>query len=206
MKFVLAAILLPAFPVIAQTTSTTPTTTGPAQTRGTCSPANTGNRNTFTIKCGIGEQQGKEMIVILNKILASQTDTAFIANKLDQILHELNPNYPQISYTEDGYERTSRPGEGQFSMEEGANPVLLQFKNLEKRGDWAGILKLSNEQISLRPDWFTPYDWAAAANANLGNFAEAKRLALYAKEHIAGNQDYVHLDADLDKLLANLPK
>jgi hypothetical protein len=67
-KVLLVAVLL-AVPVVSQPQTTV---TGPAQTKGTCSPANTGDRNTFTINCGIGEAQGKEMIRILNKILASQ--------------------------------------------------------------------------------------------------------------------------------------
>jgi hypothetical protein len=47
---------------------------GPASTLGECSPANTGNNNTFTINCGIGKPQGDQMVSILNKILARQLD------------------------------------------------------------------------------------------------------------------------------------
>ena len=48
--------------------------TGAAETKGMCSPANTGNNNTFNITCGIGKQQGDALLKILNKILADQLD------------------------------------------------------------------------------------------------------------------------------------
>jgi hypothetical protein len=59
--------------------------TGNASTKGTCSPAVSGNNNTVVIKCTIDKAQGNKMVEILNKILASQ-DQATIIAKLDQIL------------------------------------------------------------------------------------------------------------------------
>jgi hypothetical protein len=44
-------------------------TTGTADTKGACSPANTGNNNTFNMTCGIGKEQGMELLKIVNKIL-----------------------------------------------------------------------------------------------------------------------------------------
>jgi hypothetical protein len=44
-------------------------TPGTAEAKGACSPANTGNQNTFNITCGIGKAQGDQMLKILNKIL-----------------------------------------------------------------------------------------------------------------------------------------
>ncbi len=78
----MAGIGLTAF---AQTTST-----GTASTKGACSPANTGNRNTFNITCGIGKEQGTQLIKIVNKILANQTDLKEFGNKLDAILRGVN--------------------------------------------------------------------------------------------------------------------
>ncbi len=49
-----------------------------AETKGACSPANTGNNNTFNITCGIGRAQGDQMIKILNTILANQLDTGAV--------------------------------------------------------------------------------------------------------------------------------
>ena len=58
---------------------------GPAITRGSCSPANTGNNNTFTIACGIGKEQGDALLQIINKILANQLDPNTVMTKLDEI-------------------------------------------------------------------------------------------------------------------------
>lgn len=60
--------------------------TGPANTQGNCSPANTGNSNTFTINCGIGREQGEQMLKILNRILDNRLDPAAVMGKLDEIL------------------------------------------------------------------------------------------------------------------------
>ena len=59
--------------------------TGPAATRGACSPATTGNNNSFTISCGIGKEQGEKLIAILNKILSNQIDPSAVMSKLDDI-------------------------------------------------------------------------------------------------------------------------
>jgi hypothetical protein len=66
------------------------TVTGKAETKGTCSPAVTGSKNTFTITCGIGEEQGAELLKIVNKILANQGDLKEFGGKLDEILRGIN--------------------------------------------------------------------------------------------------------------------
>jgi hypothetical protein len=63
---------------------------GAATTRGTCSPANSGNNNTFTINCGIGKDQGDKMLAILNRILSSQIDPDTVMTKLDEIQKGVN--------------------------------------------------------------------------------------------------------------------
>jgi hypothetical protein len=63
---------------------------GTAQTTGRCSPAVSGNRNTFTINCGIGKAQGEMLLKIVNKILANQTDLKKFGNELDEILTGVN--------------------------------------------------------------------------------------------------------------------
>jgi hypothetical protein len=69
--------------------------TGPATTKGTCSPANTGNNNTFTINCGIGREQGERLLAILNKILSKQIDPSEVMAKLDEILQKLRWELPR---------------------------------------------------------------------------------------------------------------
>ena len=67
-----------------------PVQTGPATTKGSCSPANTGNINTFTIICGIGKEQGDDLPKIVNKILANQKDLKEFGDKLDEILKRVD--------------------------------------------------------------------------------------------------------------------
>jgi len=74
----IAAFVLLVSPAIAQQT-------GAATTKGTCSPATTGNNNTFTFNCGIGKEQGQAILGIVNRILANQIDPAAVMAKLDDI-------------------------------------------------------------------------------------------------------------------------
>ncbi len=68
MKVLLFLLVLVTFPCSSQTAITT----GKAITNGSCSQAVTGGKNSFTINCGIGKEQGEQMIAILNKILSHQ--------------------------------------------------------------------------------------------------------------------------------------
>ncbi len=80
-------LLLPAVLLTIHCAAQVPSTaTGNAKTEATCSAANTGNQNHFTINCGIGKQQGQQMIAILNKVLANQLDPTAVMAKLDEIL------------------------------------------------------------------------------------------------------------------------
>jgi hypothetical protein len=81
MKLLLPVCFLLSFSAMAQSQSTT----GTATTKGACSPANTGNKNTFIITCGIGRVQGDQMLKILNKILADQIDPNAVMAKLNEI-------------------------------------------------------------------------------------------------------------------------
>jgi len=62
------------------------TPTGKAAASGTCSTAPAGDDNTYNINCnGIGADQGKKMVDLLNKVLVNQDATAVNA-KLDELL------------------------------------------------------------------------------------------------------------------------
>ncbi|MGA3295744.1 MAG: hypothetical protein ABSE45_17400 [Candidatus Acidiferrales bacterium] len=87
MKLLLLVCFLLPFSTMAQSQSTT----GPATTKGACSPANTGNDNTFVINCGIDKGQGAELIAIMNKILANQLNPVEVMAKLDEILRNMHP-------------------------------------------------------------------------------------------------------------------
>jgi hypothetical protein len=77
----LTLLILIAVPCWSQTT-----TTGKASTSGSCSPAVTGSKNTFTIKCGIDKEQGQKMLAIMNKILAEHLNTKAVMAKLDELI------------------------------------------------------------------------------------------------------------------------
>ncbi|MEX2302063.1 MAG: hypothetical protein WD733_14080 [Bryobacterales bacterium] len=80
------------------------TVTGPATTKGTCSPANTGHITTFTFVCGIGKEQGEQMLRILNRILAEQLDPSIVMEKLDEIhtdVRRIRDNQGWLDLTDD---------------------------------------------------------------------------------------------------------
>jgi hypothetical protein len=53
---------------------------------GTCSTAHAGDDNTYNISCnGVGADQGKKMVDLLNKVLVNQ-DTTAVNAKLDELL------------------------------------------------------------------------------------------------------------------------
>jgi hypothetical protein len=64
-------------------------TTGAATTNGPCSLANSGTVATVTFACGIGREQAKKMLEILNKIVANQLPADAVMGKLDEIAREL---------------------------------------------------------------------------------------------------------------------
>src|ERR1039458_1707691 len=105
MKIALLLLLsLGSIPVLSQT-SEIPVS---ATLKGNCDIANIGSDNTLTIKCGIGEEQGKKMVEILNKILANQIDSKAVMEKLDEILGAVNPNRGVTTYDCNGRDRKSK--------------------------------------------------------------------------------------------------
>jgi hypothetical protein len=58
---------------------------GNAKTTGDCSPAVTGSNNSFHFSnCGIGKEQGKQIIALLNQLLAKH-DVETVIKKLDEL-------------------------------------------------------------------------------------------------------------------------
>jgi len=63
-----------------------PQTTGAVTGNGLCNLANSGNNNTnLVINCGIGKEQGQQMLEILNKILANKLDLSAVMKQLNEI-------------------------------------------------------------------------------------------------------------------------
>lgn len=176
------------------------TTTGPAITKGTCSPAVSGSKNTFTINCGVGKEQGEALLGILNKILADRLDLSMVMAKLDEILHEVNPNAPKITYTFNGSKRVISPGRISLDVGE-AGEIFKQITALAQAGDWNGLIRLSEGQMKERPEWLTPYFAAGHGYFNLGQREKALELLELAEKRIGGNPDYDPLQKPLAEML-----
>jgi len=75
------------------------------ETKGACSPANTGSNNTFKITCqGISVEQGKQFLAILNKIYEDRTPVNDVLKNLEEIKARLNQigNQPVIQQHSEG--------------------------------------------------------------------------------------------------------
>lgn len=175
-----------------------------AETFGPCSPIAPKNSGTITINCpGISQQQGEQMLRILNKILTSPMGSNAVMEKLDEILHEVNPNAPKTTYTFAGDRRVISPGRTQLvagEMEE----VFHTLGQLQKARDWEGLKALSEVQMREWPDWFTPYVFAGQAYLYLGQREKARQVLELAEKRIAGNPDYQQLERPLTNMLKEL--
>jgi hypothetical protein len=79
-RFAVVLLLTLGLPSFGQTPA------GSAETKGACSPAVSGSKNTFTIECGIGEKQGHQILKIVNKLLANQqVSLDAVMTKIDEL-------------------------------------------------------------------------------------------------------------------------
>jgi hypothetical protein len=125
-------LLIPAF-LLVSVGFANAQSTGRADTKGLCSPANTGNNNTFTINCGIGREQGEKLLAIMNKILAKQTDLSEVMAKLDEIVNklrwELSPS--QVARLVEAL-KTGRRGPVAFTCSFGDGEACAIARQLDK--------------------------------------------------------------------------
>jgi hypothetical protein len=123
--------------------------------------------------------------------------------KLDEILRNINPNAPKVTYTFNGNRRVF--GSGRFYIENGAaTEIFQQMLGLQQAKDWAGLIKLSEGQIVDRPEWLTAYVMAGEGYLNLGQRDHALSLLEYAEKTIAANPDYSAIEAPLQAMIARL--
>src|ERR1700722_4203795 len=160
-------------PCCAQTT-----TTGKAQTTGACSPAVTGNKNTFAINCGIDKKQGQKMLEILNKILANQLDPDAVMTKLDEILKAVNPNIPAKTYFCNGQWRTAGPGAnaGFEIIMGGDDSAFQQMVRLNNSKQYPELLKNCLAGIHSNPEWLTPRLFCGLGYLGIGDKLKAKDM------------------------------
>jgi len=153
-------------------------TTGAAATKGACSPANTGNNNTFNFTCGIGKEQGEQMLKILNKILAHQLNPDEVMAKLDEILKAVNPNLPVKTYFCTGEWRTAGPSATaglEVSMG-GDNSLFKQMADLNNQRQYSDLLKVCHQTLESTPGWLTPYLFCGLGYVASGDKEHAREM------------------------------
>jgi hypothetical protein len=173
MRCRLALLLLFTMPCWSQTGPA-----GEAKTTGACSPAVTGSKNTFTIKCEIDKKQGQQMLGILNKILANQLDPDAVMAKLDEILKAVNPNIPSRTYFCDGKWRTAGPG-AHAALEVnmgGDDSAYQEMVRLNNSGQYADLLTACLAQIRSTPEWLAPRLFCGLAYLGTGDKMKAKDM------------------------------
>jgi hypothetical protein len=172
-RYALILSLLLAAPCWSQTTAT-----GRAETAGACSPAVTGNKNTFIINCGIDKKQGQKMLQILNKILANQLNPDAVMTKLDEILKAVNPNIPQKTFFCNGTWRTAGPGANaglELNMG-GDDSAFQEMRRLNNSNQYPELLKVCLAEIHSEPGWLTPRLFCGLAYLGTGDKLKAKEM------------------------------
>jgi hypothetical protein len=161
-----------------ETSGSQTTTTGNAETAGACSPAVTGNKNTFTINCGIDKKQGQKMLEILNKILANQLDPDAVMAKLDEILKAVNPNIPAKTYFCNGQWRTAGPGPhaGFEVIMGGDDSAFQEMARLNNSRQYTELVRVCLAQIHSAPEWLTPRLFCGLAYLGTGDKLKAKDM------------------------------
>jgi hypothetical protein len=109
----------------------------------------------------------------------------------------VNPNAPVVTFDFNGAKRIQTPGRSEAV----AGDQYAKFQEmvaLEKAKKWDALARLADSQISIVPDWLTPYLLKAEAEGNLGNRAKAVELCNFVKDRSGGNQAF---DQPADRLL-----
>ena len=113
--------------------------TGAAETKGACSPANTGDKNTFNIKCGIGKEQGDKIIKLLNEILIEHLDPGAVMTKLKNIESQVN--------TTGVLEPASQTDAADSKLDPSVLTVYLGSFFVAVHGDKCTLLKISEKDV-----------------------------------------------------------
>jgi YD repeat-containing protein len=175
-KSILLMLTLFTIPCVAQKPSTSPP--GVA-TKGDCSPAVTGNNNNFKFTCGVGEEQGKQIIALLNRMLAKD-NTSVVIEKLNELLKRTNPNGTITTYDCDGGKRTQTLSTGSTVADVPAPGELIQpMLNLYNAHQMTALLTECQTQIASKPEWLTPRLFCGLGYVGLHDIANAKQMLDY---------------------------
>lgn len=135
--------------------------TSPAQASGTCTVAASGSGNTITItNCGLGDEQTKQIVTILNKILRNQVSPAAVNEKLDEIIASMRKaqtSRPTITQQNTGGCNQQVVG-GSYNTNNCAAPpeITASAQSLRQTGDPSA-------------PWVTEFTMQTSALAQTGN-------------------------------------
>jgi hypothetical protein len=192
---------------------------GPAGTKGMCSPAVTGNTNTFMLTCaGLTPAQQRlleSVPMLLNKLLASQIDdTAEILSRLDGCI-DIASQAQKLAvaaargviktYSFDGSTIRVRDN-ASSSVKMTVGDVPQAFRDMQSRAtarQWDQLVKLCDEQIKAEPEWLTPYFFKAVAELSTGQRDTAISLLKFVRDQSGGNPEYSRAGELLDQLGAH---
>ena len=175
MKTLIVLMCLIATPCVAQTTRSNPSK---ATTSGPCSPAVTGNNNTFTFKC-VGLDQQKAIIAKLNQLLAKD-DISVVISKLDELLKRTNPNGTVTTYDCAGDSRAYTAAIGKTnSFADLPGVTLRPMLEPLRSGDMDGLLRACLAEIANKPEWLTPRLMCGIAYIEKGDKVNAKAMLDY---------------------------
>ena len=139
---------------------------------------------------------------VLNKILANQLDPIAVMEKLDEILHAVNPNAARKTYLLNGGFRVISPGN--FSIDNTPNPAFKEIIDAYTAKDWASLARLCEQAMSDIPGWYTPLVFAGISYVNLGQKDRGIILLRRADDGMAGNPDYGSLPSETKRVLDTL--
>lgn len=153
-------------------------------TSAPCSPIAPDNKGTITINCpGIPKEQGQKTIDLLNRILAkgADTDALLVAlnEKVDELLHAVNPNLPTKVYFCNGGWRSEGPGPNvanRVIANFEVDPSLDKMTTLVNSAQYSELLRVCTAQLESKPEWLTPRVFCALADEGLGNETQAKEM------------------------------
>jgi hypothetical protein len=180
MKSILLGVILISVPCLAQKPTAS---TGNATTKADCSPAVTGSNNNFKFSCGVGKEQGEQIIALLNKMLAKD-DTSVVIDKLNELLRRTNPNLRVKTYRCNGEWISTGPGASAMSETYSGGvadvvPLYQEMGKLNNAGQYSELLKKSLAEIESKPEWLTPRLFASLAYLAINDRQSAKTMLAY---------------------------
>ena len=175
MKTVIVILLLVAFhglPILGQATKNTGAGTSAS---GTCVIIHNGSGgDIINLKdCGIGAEQGKKIIEMLNAISANKDIDAKLDELLELAKRTTNTYGTIITYQPNGLKRSVTASSGTTI---GDATAVGEYQEMEKRlanQDWPGLATVAQEAIQKDPGWFSPFYYLAAAQMGLCQASEA---------------------------------